>query len=331
MAREWTTEEVMTIAGGYHSACILFAAADLDIFSILDKKPMTAQALAAEFGTDCRATRILLDALAGAELLTKNDNEYSVPSSVAELLTDKGAKSILSMVRHQANCLRRWVQLPQVIKSGKPAEYRPSIRGEAADQAAFIGAMDNVSAPVAAGIIDKLQPLSFRHLLDTGGALGTWTIGFLQAVPDASATLFDLPDVIPMAKKHIAEAGLTGRVNFVPGDFYIDQLPGGADFIWLSAIAHQNSRKQNQALFAKIYAALEDNGVLVLRDVVMDDSRTRPQAGAMFAINMLVATEGGGTYSFEQYRLDLLDAGFADITLICRDEFMHSLIRAVKL
>lgn len=331
MAKEWTTEEVMTIARGYHPACVLFAAADLDIFSILDKKPMTTQALAAKLGTDYRATEILLDALAAVGLLTKNDNEYGVPKSVAELLTDKGAKSILSMIRHQANCLRRWVQLPQVIKSGKPAEYRPSIRGEAADQAAFIGAMDNVSAPVVVQIIDKLQPLSFRHLLDIGGALGTWTIGFLQAVPEASATLFDLPEVIPMAKEHIAEAGLTGRVNFVPGDFYTDQLPCGADFIWLSAIAHQNSRKQNQALFAKIYAALEDNGVLVLRDVVMDDSRTRPQAGAMFAINMLVATESGGTYNFEEYRCDLLDAGFADITLICRDEFMNSLIRATKL
>ena len=62
MAKEWTTEEVMTMATGYHSACVLFAAADLDIFSILNEKPQTAETLVAELGTDGRATGILLDA-----------------------------------------------------------------------------------------------------------------------------------------------------------------------------------------------------------------------------------------------------------------------------
>jgi hypothetical protein len=62
----------------------------------------------------------------------------------------------------------------------------------------------------------------------------------------------------------------------------------------------------------------------------MEESRTQPPAGALFAINMLVATQGGGTYTFEEYQSDLLNAGFNDITLIARDEFMNSLIRAEK-
>ena len=330
MESKWSTEQIMDVAGSYRQGCVLFAAAELDIFSILNKKSMTAESLTAELETDYRATVILLDALAAMKLLDKSNNKYSVPAPVAELLTEQGPNSILAMVRLQGNSLRRWVQLSRVTRSGAPAEQKPSIRGAAADQAAFIGALDNFSAPAAAKVVEQLQPLKFNHLLDIGCASGTWTIAFLQAVPDAEATLFDLPEVIPMAKRRIAKAGMTDRVSFVPGDFYTDDLPTGADFVWLGAIAHQNSRKQNQTLFAKIHAALRADGVVVLRDVVMDESRTEPEAGALFAVNMLVATEAGSTYTFQEYHSDFLGAGFTEVTLLYQDEFMNSLIRAEK-
>jgi len=136
--------------------------------------------------------------------------------------------------------------------------------------------------------------------------------------------------VIPMAKEHIAKAGLTARVECVAGDYGLDPLPAGADFIWLSAIAHQNSRRQNQQLFFKLYTALKNGGRLVIRDVVMDESRTRPQGGALFAVNMLVATEGGNAYTLDEYRTDLQAAGFVQVTLVKQDEYMNSLISAVK-
>ncbi len=330
MARQWTPEEVLETARAYQRACMLAAAVDLDVFSVLGDGWTTASSLAAELGTDRRATTILLDALVAMELLAKQDDEYSVPPEVAETLTESGSRSVLPMVRHQGNCLRRWVQLAQTVRTGKRPEGPASIRGEAADQAAFIGAMHNVSRPAAEHLIDELRPLAFRRLLDVGGASGTWTIEFLRAVPGATATLFDLPAVIPLARARITEAGLSERVTLVPGDFYVDDLPGGADFAWVSAIGHQNSREQNEALFVKIRRALTADGVLLLRDLVMDASRTRPAAGAMFAVNMLTATEGGGTYTFDEYREDLMAGGFADVRFLRRDEWMNSVIRAVK-
>jgi len=330
MTKKWATEEVIAVVRGFQPACVLLAAADLNVFTILKTKPMSAKAVADKLEADTRAITILLDALAAMALLTKQNKEYTLSSEVAQLLTENSSRSILPAIRHQANCLRRWVQLPQVIRNGQPAERILNIHSETEDLAAFIGAMDNFSTPVATDVIRKLGTLNFCHLLDVGGASGTWTIKFLRAVPEAKATLFDLPEVIPMAKEHIAKAGLTDQVEFVEGDFYTDDLPTGADFIWLSAIAHQNSRQQNQQLFSKLYTVLENGGKLVLRDVVMDESRTKPEGGALFAINMLVATEGGGTYTFDEFRMDLLNAGFANITLVQQDEFVNSLISAVK-
>jgi precorrin-6B methylase 2 len=326
----WTSDEILGMVRAFQPACVLVAAAELDIFTTLSQKPMTAQSVADELHCDRRATTILLDALTALGFLTKRQNKYSVLPEAAEILSETGNSSQLAAVRHLGNCLRRWAQLAKVTQTGKPAERAPSIRGADADIAAFIGAMKNFSTSIAKNIIEKLQPLTFRHLLDIGGASGTWTIAFLRAVPQAKATLFDLPDVIHLARRHIADAGFSDRINLVAGDYYEDELPSGVDFAWLSAIAHQNSRKQNRELFTKIYTALQKTGILVIRDVVMDESRSQPEAGALFAVNMLVSTEGGGTYTFDEFRDDLLQAGFQKVTLIHRDEAMNSLIRVDK-
>lgn len=330
MAKQWNAEEILQTAWSFQPACVLTAGADLNVFSMLDNNPMTADKLTGELGTNLRATTILLDALAALEFLTKQGDEYSVPEGIAELLSDKSERNILPMVRHLANCLSRWAQLATITTTGKPADRHPSIRGEEADLAAFIGGMHNLSAPVAAEVVGRLKPLKFTHLLDIGGASGTWTMAFLEAVPNAKATLFDLPPVIPMAEKRLGEAGFNEKVTLVAGDYNVDELPKGADLAWLGAICHQNSREQNRKLFAKIHRALTDSGQVVIRDVVMDPSRIHPKRGALFAVNMLVATEGGNSYTLDEYSEGLRCAGFDNVTLVHRDEFMNSLISAKK-
>jgi len=232
MVKQWSAEEVLQAAWSFQRASVLTAAADLDIFTCLHGGPMTADALAGELGTDLRATTILLDALAALELLTKQGDDYSVAGDLAELLSEKSAQNVLPMVRHSANCLGRWAQLARVTQNGKPAERCSSIRGEAADQAAFIGAMHNFSVPVAAEVVGRLMPLKFSHLLDIGGASGTWTMAFLDAVPEARATLFDLPAVIPMAQQRLSDAGLSDktfpRASTLPGSGRsVTRTPGG--------------------------------------------------------------------------------------------------------
>lgn len=330
MARHWTKQEILDFARTFQPVCVLNAAAALDVFSPLHAKPMKAGALADELGTNLRATTILLDALVALELLSKQGEIYRVPENIAALLVEQSDDNVLPMVRHQANCLRRWAALAEVTRTGKSAETGPSIRGADADRADFIGAMNLISKPIAAGVIDKIQPSKFHHMLDIGGGPGTWSMAFLNAAPKARATLFDLPAVVSIAKKNFAEAGLTDRVTLVEGDFYNDTLPEGTDLAWLGAICHQNSQRQNRDLFSKVYTALADGGVVIIRDVIMDSSHTSPVGGALFAVNMLVATEGGGTYTFDEYSEDLRAAGFADVELVHRDELMSSLIRARK-
>jgi predicted O-methyltransferase YrrM len=324
----WTADEVLDLGRAYQGAAVLAAAAELELFTPLAAGPRTAAELAQTLNCDLRGLEIVLDALTALRLLHKHGNTYSAAAGATALLTPASPQTVLAMAQHQANCLRRWAQLAKVVKTGQPADRILSVRGETGDQESFIGAMHNISQPIAREVITAVQPLAFKHLLDLGGASGTWTMAFLRECPAASATIFDLPHVIPMAARRLKESGLANRVTLVAGDFMHDALPAGADLAWVSAIVHQNSREQNRELFSKVFTALEPGGQIVIRDIIMEEGRTQPVAGALFAINMLVATEGGGTFTFDELREDLEVAGFVRAALVRRDPGMHSLLEA---
>jgi hypothetical protein len=330
MPKEWNADQILTMARGYQAACVLIAAAELGVFDALDRTSLSSEEVARQLKADRRGTSALLDALVALGLLDKQEGRYMLPRRTADHLTTGHPRTMLSMVLHQGRCLRRWACLAQVVRDGKPAERRPSIRGEDADEAAFIGAMHNVSVAVADDLVSELQLPEFQHLLDVGGASGTWTMAFLRSQANAVATLFDLEHVIPLADQRITEAGMSGRVKLVAGDFLVDPLPAGADLAWVSAIVHQNSREENRRLFSAIGAALQDHGHILIRDVLMDDSKTSPAAGALFAINMLVATQAGGTFTFDELREDLEASGFTDVAVLRRDEGMNSVVQARK-
>ena len=330
MAKRWTADGLLQAVREFQPACVIMAAVELDIFTVLHNRPADAAGVASRIKSDPRAAAVLLDALAAINLLRKSGSIYEVPEEIGKLLVETGSQSVLGMARHQGNCLRRWSQLAKVVMTGKPIEDEVSVRGEEEDRISFIRAMDEISRPVASRLIESLGPLRFKHLLDLGGASGTYTIPFLRLEPDSRATVFDLPDAIPMAAERIKRAGLADRVRLVPGDFYTDALPAGSDLAWVSAIVHQNSREENRAMFRKVFAALVPGGCILIRDIVMDESRTFPPAGAFFAVNMLVATPGGGTFTFSELSADLEAAGFVDIRLLRSGEAMDSVVSANK-
>jgi SAM-dependent methyltransferase len=331
MAKKWTGDELLELVRGFQPACAIVAGAELNIFTVLDGRRLTAHDLAAHLQADVRAMVMLLDALTALELLQKSGFRYSLAPGVADLLARGEGDSVLAMTRHMGNCLRHWAQLAEVVKTGRKAERKPSIRGAAEDLAAFIEAMDDVSRKAAPALVQIIGPPEFTHLLDLGGGPGTWTIALLRAQPNAQATLLDLPDVIPIARAHVQAAGLAGRVTFAPGDMSGDQpLPAGADLAWVSAIVHMNSREENRSLFRKVYAALAGGGRIMIRDVVMDTLHVSPPQGALFAINMLVNTPGGGTYTFKELSEDLKTAGFTKTRLHHAGRGMDSVIEATK-
>lgn len=320
-------QKVLEMMRGYQASCVIAAAVDLDVFEKLSVA-RTAPEVAAETACAERGITILLDALAALGLVEKDGNHYRLPEQLAPSLLGDSPESVIPMLRHQTSCLRRWARLPWTIKTGSPDDAGASLRGEEADKEAFIQAMHVVSRDVAPKLIPEINPGGVQRVLDLGGASGSWTLAWLETEPRAHAVIFDLPHVIPMAQTRLSESHVADRIEFVAGDYHTDPLPRGADLVWISAIIHQNSPAQNRDLFARVAEAIEPGGWVYIRDIVLEPSRTAPLAGALFAVNMLAATEGGNSYTFEEIESDLSGAGFTDVELVRRDPGMHSVVRA---
>jgi SAM-dependent methyltransferase len=323
----WDTRSVLDAALAFQESRILLTAVELDLFTMLARKGWTGAALARGLKTDARATAMLLDALTAMGLLSKTRGAYRTAADVAPLLDARGGRSCLPVARHFVNLWRTWDGLTGIVHTGRPPTLRQGPR-TGADLRSFIGAMAVIAAPQASRIVRAIRPGRARRLLDVGGGPGTYTAAFLKACPDLRATLFDLAPVVAIARTELRKAGLLGRVKLVPGNFMTDPLPGGQDLAYLSAIIHQMSLHECGRLYRKVHAALVPGGRLVIRDHVMDPTRIRPRAGAIFAINMLVGTKGGGTYTFAEIRQGLEAAGFRDVTLLRGGGMMDSLVSA---
>ncbi len=331
MKNDRQPEAILTLARQFMESRILLTAAELNLFTLLDEEPSTAEGLAGRLHADLRGLTILLDALAAMDLIIKQeDNTYLVTVDAAAFLSDKSPRSVLPMVLHAVHLWESWSGLTDKVRPAQATGTDPSAARNAGELQAFIGAMHVIGAPLAQKIVTAVGPGKAKNLIDIGGASGTYTIAFLRAAPEMTATLFDRPAVIPIARERLAEAGMLSRVCLVAGDFYQDELPGGHDLAMLSAIIHQNSPAQNVELFQKVQRALVSGGRMIIRDHVMDALRTRPKAGAIFAVNMLVNTKGGSTYTFAEIRKGLEEAGFIKVRMLGAGEQMDALVEAFK-
>jgi predicted O-methyltransferase YrrM len=330
MKHDNSPEAILKLARQFMESRILLSAAEMNLFTLLDQMPLTAKDLAGKLNADLRGLTILLDALAAMGLLSKKEDTYLSAPDAAPFLTDKSPRTVLPMILHAAHLWESWSDLTPIVKGAGLTEV-PASRVRGADELrAFIGAMHVVGMPLAHKIVTAIQPGPARNLIDVGGASGTYTIAFLKAASEMKATLFDRPAVIQIARECLAEAGMLDRVRLVAGDFYEDELPGGHDLALLSAIIHQGSPGRNVELFRKVLRAMVPGGRMIIRDHVMVPGRTEPKAGAIFAINMLVNTAGGSTYTFDEIRNWLEEAGFASVRLLKAGEHMDALVEAFK-
>ena len=316
-----TPEALLAMTRRFIESRIILTAAQLDVFTLLAGKAMTAAEVADRLAATPRGTAVLLDAVAAMGLLEKREDRYLCPAEIAASLSADSPASVLPMLLHSDGMWQRWSALTEIVRKG-PGEMRgaPVTGEDRRRQEAFIGAMHAIGRRMAGQMVAAIDPGGARRLLDVGGASGTYTEAFLAAGPGLSATIFDLPPVIEIARRRLGAAGLLGRVSLVAGDFYRDELPAGHDLALLSAIIHQNSPEQNIALYGKIRRALVPGGRLIIRDHVMSPDHVRPRSGALFAVNMLVGTTGGGTYTYDEIRDGLVAAGFERVSLVREDD-----------
>jgi SAM-dependent methyltransferase len=296
--------EIRKIWGGFGSARVLITANNYRVFDYLEEYK-TAGGLAKRLKTDKRATVILLDALAGLGLLKKQKDRYKNTGLSSRFLVSGTPYYQGNIIKHGDGLWDRWSDLDRVLQTGKPSR-------RSRDFESFILGMHNISVLKVKEVVREINLKGVRKILDLGGGPGTYSAE--MAKKGVHVTLFDTPEAIKIARKNIYRIQKNIKdIDFIGGDFFIDDIGSGYDLIFMSQVIHAYSYEDNLKIFRICRRALNSGGRLAVHEFLINESRTRPAQGSLFAVNMLVNTDGGRTYSPGDIKSMFLKAGFGNM------------------
>ncbi len=307
--------EIRQAVLAFQKSRIILTAYELDIFTFIGESSQNAEDISKALDINKNATERLLNALVALNLLIKKNENYSNTQD-SLLFLSKNSLAYLAGLMHSNHMWKTWSNLTDVVKTGNPAD-RAEIneRGEEWLEA-FINAMHDRGKKQADNQVSKIDLQKVNSILDIGGGSGCYCMALLNRKPELKATIFDLPNVVPISKKIIEKEGYSDKIEHYIGDYTTDDLPKGFDLAFLSAVIHSNPYITNQELVKKCYNSLNLNGKIVIQDWIMNDTKTDPVQGAIFSINMLVGVNGGDCYSENEVRSWLKKAGFSDISKV---------------
>lgn len=109
-----------------------------------------------------------------------------------------------------------------------------------------------------------------RSLLDIGGGDGTIGCTLVEAYPELSVTVFNLPASAAIARRTIAERGCAQRVGIHEGDFLKDEFPGGFDRVMFSRVLTDWTPEVCHMLLGKARRALAPGGRVVINEALVE-------------------------------------------------------------
>lgn len=295
----------------------LSTAAKLGIFDHIGTGSKSLKELATATGASKHGLELLLNALAGMEYVNKSIRGYSNTRYGREVFL-KGKKFYIGdILRFHETMWEGWNHLEQSVLTGRPAQLHNMFQDDKEATRTFIMAMHNTAMGHAEKLAFLLDLSKTKTLLDIGGGPATYSIFFCKANPRLKATVFDLPGTLEVTKDVVSRFKMSRRIALQKGD-YNKRLPKGFDAAFLSHIIHSEGEETNMALMKRIYEALNPGGKVIIQDFILKDGKTQPSFASAFALCMLLFTEKGRTYSFEEIKSWLGAAGFKSVKWLRR-------------
>jgi SAM-dependent methyltransferase len=307
-----TFDDFREAISAYRLPRMLLAGLELDIFTAIGDGAWTIPDLAKQLKLSERGLDILCRNLAMAGLLLKKGGTYKNSQLGATALNAAHPAyrgSYLDLIKsHWTD----WFRLVESVRSGFPIEH--NVPDSPDWRRRFTWAMHHRTLERAPAIAAQLKLDGARMLLDLGGGPGTYALAFLAKNPRLRATVCDRAAALDVAKEIASTHRAGRRLSYLPLDFTQESIPGAYDVIWYSNVLHIYSSEVNQAVFRRAVAALAPGGRFIIQDAFLHGREGLfPAESSLFALSMLLFTEGGNTYSASETTTWLKGAGFGRI------------------
>jgi precorrin-6B methylase 2 len=314
-------ERILKMMWAFAPPLIIQAAVEQGVFDALDGKTLSAEQLSEATGASRRGIPLLADALVGLELLNKTSRgEYQLaPEAAAFLVRGKPGfqGSIFNHVK--SDLIPSWLQLSEAVRSGQPARAVNREEQGSAFFEQFVEALFPMAYPAAQALAASLQ-LTGRDgqvsVLDIGAGSGVWGIALAQSSPQVHVRAVDWERVLPVTRKTAGRFGVQDRFQFVPGNGLEADLGTGHTVAVLGQLLHSEGIDRSKLLLRRVHQALRPGGTIAIAEFLVNRERTGPPQGLIFGLNMLVNTEEGATYSFEEIADWLRETGFENVRML---------------
>lgn len=297
---------------------MLVAALDLGLFEAFAAgTTRTTDSLASDLNVSAPHLGHLLDAMVTLGFLDQLDDQYELTETAERYLRSDGAAPMADLVRVSPGPLENWINLADTIRNGKVSTPIEN------DIAGFYGPLVQASFPTQLRVASRLglklgwSRLQGLRVLDLGAGCAPWAIGLLEQVPDSTAVINDLPEIIGLAESKIEERDLSDRCEFRAGNFHDINIESDAyDVVVLGHLCRTEGPELAQGLIARAVSALRPGGMLLLADYFADNERKLNAFGVQMGMTMLANTERGGLLTHEQVHTWLAEQSLEAIRLL---------------
>jgi len=316
--KQVTPERLMQFGFAYAPPLIIGAAVSNKVFDTLEGGGKTIEQVGKETGASERGLRIIMNALVGLELLKKDrKGKYSLtPESAAFLLSGKPATQAGFFATFLPQLVSTWLSLTDVVREGRPVL---AVNQEEPGTEFFSQLVENIipmSYTGAKALGDHLKLAKTKdevRVLDLAAGSGIWGIALAQKSPCLRVTAVDWAGMIPTTKRITQKFGVGDRFKFIEGDLLQADFGDGYDVATLGHILHSEGEERSRQLLKKSLRALKPGGAIAIAEWLVNDDRTKPLPSLMFAVQMLVNTEKGDTFSFNEIKTWREEAGFKKV------------------
>lgn len=306
-------ERTLELGYSFFKSKVLLTAVRLDVFNIIGETVLSAGDISAKMNSNVCATETFLDAMVSLDLLQKDNDQYFNTEEGKEIFINGRDMYIGDIVILQDVMWDAWSRLSDSVISGKPARKPDMFQAEQSETRGFITAMHNTAMSVAPVISREIDLSDCKTMIDLGGGAGTYSVFFCTGNNNLTATILDLPGTLKITEELISDSSVANRIKLIEGDFN-KEIKGQYDVAFLSNIIHGEGEQGNVALIKRVYNALNSGGKIIIQDFILDNDKASPCFPALFSLNMLLFTENGRTYSFQEIEGWLKEAGFHDLT-----------------
>ena len=158
----------------------------------------------------------------------------------------------------------------------------------------------DIAFPDALSIVFSKKP---KNLVDIGGNTAKWAISCCKYNPDVHVTIMDLPGQTAVAEKNAASAGFAGRISTKAGNILdeADQLPQGADAVWMSQFLDCFSLQQITKIAKKIYSCIDEKCSVYVLEPLWDKQKFMASSYSLQATSLYFTCMANGNSKMYRY------------------------------